>query len=354
VPVAISGAFTVQNSSHQVIYKGANLPNTNISMQGGMLCIGSQQMPFGTYCDIVPAIDGTLAVNFRYYHGSLRLCPASTGQIYAVNHVRIEDYLKGVLPGEMPKRFSMEAFKAQAVASRTFALFEKASFPGKRTWDVVDNESSQMYIGRSGETDQTNMAVNATRGIVLVADIPGQGRKIFPAYFSSTCGGWTEPATCLANINPNIRPLQGGVKCDGCTISPHRNWTNKRVSLEDVKNAINNRGDFPVKLQQIASVRILQRTKQGFIWSVEITDIAGQRVVIPGQRFRLTVGARKMMSTLCDIRIEGPDMVFESGHGLGHGCGMCQWGAEGMARKGYTGKEILLHYYPGAMLVRAY
>jgi stage II sporulation protein D len=354
VPVAVSGGFTIQNSDRKIVYQGPSLPNTNLMLQGNRLVIGSQQVPFGEYCDIVPNQDGILAVNYRYYHGSLRLHKTSSGQLYAVNHVRAEEYLKGVLPGEMPKRFSMEAFKAQAVAARTFALYEKATLPGKRAWDVMDNESSQMYIGRSGETQQCNMAVQATRGIVLTADIPGHGRKIFPAYFSSTCGGWTEPAVCLANIDPNIKPLQGGVKCDGCAISPHRNWTDKRVSLEDVRNSINSRCLSPVPLQQISSIRVLQKTRQGFIWKVEVTDITGRSVTIPGQKFRLTVGSRKMPSTFCDLHIEGSDLVFDNGHGLGHGCGMCQWGAEGMARQGYTAKEILLHYYPGAQMVRAY
>jgi stage II sporulation protein D len=354
IPLAVDGPFTILGRGGQKLYQGAALANSEVRLEGDGLRVGSQRIAFDEYCDVVPQYDGALAVNHRYYHGSLRLHRTASGQLYAVNHLKTEDYLKGVLPGELPKRFSLEAFKAQAIAARTFALYEKMTSHERKTWDVMNNESSQMYVGKSGETDMANQAVQATAAIVLAADMPGRGWKIFPAYYSSTCGGWTQPSTALANINPAIKPLMAEVRCDGCAISPRRNWDSMVVSLADVAQSINQRGLAPRPISRITSIRVLERTAKGHITKVEMTDSAGQRVMIPGQKFRLAVGSRRMPSTLCDVRVEGDNVVFYNGHGLGHACGMCQWGAEGMARKGYTAKEILLHYYPQARLIRAY
>ncbi|NLE30123.1 MAG: SpoIID/LytB domain-containing protein [Phycisphaerae bacterium] len=352
MPLSVNGPLKVQ-SRGRVVYQSSSMVLAEVRAEGNVLCLGAQRLAVNGVCDVIPDINGTLCVNGQYYRGSLRL-HITGGQIYAVNHVQIEDYLKGVIPGEMPKRFSVEAYKAQAVSARTFALYEKYTAPGSKTWDVLANEGSQMYLGKSVEIAKGNQAVDATRGVVLVSTTEKYGRKIFPTYFSSTCGGWTQPAVHLANIDPNISPLRGGVKCDGCVISPHRNWDQKVVPLADVVQKINEKGASPAPFQQLTAVNVLSRTPQGHIVRVEVVDITGQRVTISAQRFRLIVGSRKMPSTFCDISIQGSNLVFSNGHGLGHACGMCQWGAEGMAQKGYTAKEILLHYYPTAALVKAY
>jgi stage II sporulation protein D len=352
VPLAINGPFKVQVNG-QTVYQASSLASTQVQPYGNVIAFGSRQIPVGNYCDVIPDCSGTICVGGQYYRGNIRLHIAS-GQIYAVNHVSAEDYLKGVIPGEMPARFSLEAYKAQAVAARTFALYEKFSLSNNRTWDVLANEGSQMYLGKSGENAKGNQAVEATRGVVLTGTTKAHGRKIFPAYFSSTCGGWTQPAIYLANVDPDIVPLRGGVKCDGCAISPHRNWTNKVIPISEVTASINARNLTPSPMQQVTAVNVLSRTPQGHIVRVEVIDITGQRITIPAQKFRLIVGSRKMPSTFCDVSIQGTNLVFTNGHGLGHACGMCQWGAEGMAQKGYTAKEILLHYYPTAILVKAY
>jgi stage II sporulation protein D len=353
VPMAINGPFKVQING-QTVYQASSLARTEVQSRGNVVSFGAKQIPVNNnYCDVVPDCSGTICVDDRYYRGNIRLHIVGS-QIYAVNHVPVEDYLMGVIPGEMPARFALEAYKAQAVAARTFALYEKFSLSGNRTWDVLANEGSQMYIGKSGENAKGNQAVEATHGVVLTADTKAHGRKIFPAYFSSTCGGWTQPAIYLANVDPDIMPLRGGVKCDGCAISTHRNWTNKTIPISEVTASINARNLTSSPMQQVSAVNVVSRTPQGHIVRVEVVDITGQRVTIPAQKFRLIVGSRKMPSTFCDISIQGTNLVFSNGHGLGHACGMCQWGAEGMAQKGYTAKEILLHYYPNAVLVKAY
>lgn len=275
------------------------------------------------------------------------------GQLLAVNHVQIEDYLKGVLPGELPNRFSPETFKAQAIAARTFVLYEKYTAPGRKKWDVVATEGSQMYPGKSAETPKSLYAVEKTRGIVLTGNT-NRGWKIFPAYYSSTCGGRTQAATYLSNIDPQIKPLQGNVVCNGCRISPHYRWPEKSISAVEITQSLNNRFAAPVPLQMVKAINILNRGQNCRITKLEVVDSSGQRVVLSGERFRVMAGSRKMPSTWCNIRMQGSQFIFYDGHGLGHGVGMCQYGAEGMAQKGFTAVEILEHYYPGAKLKPVY
>jgi len=224
IPLAVDGPFSLNLANKQVAFRSAAMTASSLKMEGDVLCIGKRRVKIDEFCDIVPDYDGTISVDYRYYRGFLRVYPSYGGQFIVVNHVRIESYLPGVLPGELPRLFSSETYKALAIAARTFALYEKYTVPGRKQWDVLANEGSQMYLGKSAETAKSVSAVQATYGIVLTAELPG-GSKIFPAYYSSTCGGWTQPAVSLANVDPSIRPLRGAVRCTSCNISPHYTWT---------------------------------------------------------------------------------------------------------------------------------
>ncbi len=353
VPISINGPFNAYSYNGRLVFQGSGLNNTQVKVEGDMLCLGNQRFRIDDYCDLIPERKGTLAVDYRSYWGWLRLYRTNDGQLIAVNHVAIEGYLRGVLPGELPARFSVECFKAQAITARTFALYEKFTAPPRKKWDVVATEGSQMYLGRSVETNKAIQAVQATRGIVLTANI-GRGWKIFPAYYSSTCGGRTQSATYLANIDPRIQPLQGNVVCNSCTISPHYQWTNRVIPAAEITQSVNKSCPIVQPFKGVAAINVLSRGQNYRITKVEVVDVTGQKVVLSGERFRLVVGSRKMPSTWCNIRAEGTNFIFTDGHGLGHGVGMCQYGAEGMGQRGFTAVEILNHYYPNAKLVPAY
>jgi len=353
IPMSVDGPYTIYSFNGQAVLQGSGLGYTQVKLEGDNLRIGSKVVKIDDYCDVVPERNGSVAVDSRYYRGSMRLLRTADGQLLAVNHVRCEDYLKGVLPGELPNRFALEAFKAQAIAARTFALYEKYTAPSRKKWDVVATEGSQMYLGRSVETSKALQAVEATRGIVLTAKLNG-GWRIFPTYYSSTCGGRTQSAIHLANIDPKIQPLQGGVVCRTCNISPHHRWPDRVIPASELTQAINKSMAAPLPFQMVTAVNILERAQNCRITRVEVVDSGGQRVTLTGERFRLIVGSRRIPSTWCNVRQEGSNFVFFDGHGLGHGVGMCQYGAEGMAQKGYTAMEILSLYYPKAKLIRAY
>jgi len=349
--LAIDGRYVVVNGAERSSERGS-LPRTRVQVRPFGFEIGDRLVFTAGSIDIVPDTYGGLWVEGRRYCGFLRLHRIADNQVLVVNHVPVEDYLKGVLGAELPRSFQIETYKAQAICARTFALYEKLSRDnGQRPFDVSATEASQVYHGIEVHSTKSLQAVEATRGIVLVGET-AKGWKIFPAFFSSTCGGVTQAGRYLAAIDPDFRPLQGGVTCSGCSLSPKYHWAEQRIPAAEVVERLRERGAG--NLSGLRQVYVAKLTPSGRIAEIELTDPAGRTVSLPGERFRLIVGSRKMLSTWCEPALEGDELVLRNGRGFGHGVGLCQWGAEGMARAGATATEILRHYYPGARLVLAY
>ena len=180
------------------------------------------------------------------------------------------------------------------------------------------------------------MAVNVTKGKILVYK-----GDLVPAYYHATCAGSTEDASNLWKVD--MPPLKGGVMCDYCTRSPHYKWR-KEIPLWTLEENLNKNG---YKLARIASVEILSRNRSGRVDKMEIKDEAGASVVLTGKDFRQIVGPNELRSTKIEVSIKCGSLIID-GHGWGHGVGMCQWGAFGMAEKGKKAGEILAYYYPGS------
>lgn len=128
--------------------------------------------------------EGFVSVKNKWYRGNLMI-QNKGGKLTVINNVGIEDYIKGVLPSEMPSGWESEALKAQAIAARSFALANL----GKRAkygYDLNDTTEDQVYGGASAETSKTNQVVDDTKGLVLIYDT-----KIIPAYYSASAGGQT-------------------------------------------------------------------------------------------------------------------------------------------------------------------
>jgi stage II sporulation protein D len=252
----------------------------------------------------------------------------------------METYLKDVLPGEMPSSWPSEAIRAQIVAARTYALFQRQT----RKDDAYHIGKAELaYRGVEGESDAVSKLVDSTRGVVLVYDW-----HIFPAYYHSTCGGRTEDVNAVFGER-SIPPL-GGVECGQCKNSKFYTWK-REMSKDDIQKKLRH-----------------AKLDVGRISGIEASALGpgshGARVVVKhdrgattlaGNEFRLLVGANSVLSTAFQAREtrSGRSLEF-SGHGWGHGVGLCQWGAKGMAERGAKGADVLRHYYPGAELVRIY
>ena len=131
-----------------------------------------------------PDTNGYISTKGKWYHGKLMVKNVN-GKLIVINDVDLENYLKGVVPSEMPASWEYEALKAQAIAARSFALANLGK-QAKNGYDLKDNTEDQAYGGASAETNKTNKAVDETHGLVLTYDM-----KIISAYYSASAGGMT-------------------------------------------------------------------------------------------------------------------------------------------------------------------
>lgn len=131
-----------------------------------------------------PDTNGYVSTKGKWYHGKLMVKNVNN-KLIVINDVDLENYLKGVVPSEMPASWEYEALKAQAIAARSFALANLGK-QAKNGYDLKDNTEDQAYGGASAETNKTNKAVDETHGLVLTYDM-----KIISAYYSASAGGMT-------------------------------------------------------------------------------------------------------------------------------------------------------------------
>ncbi len=314
--------------------------------------------------------------------GILEFRVASDSNLLVINELPLEEYLKGVVPVEMPPSYPEEALKAQAIVARTYALW--AWDKGRNFWEPFNlpgDYSAQAYGDLKTHTYQTDVAVWSTRGkIVVYHDRP------IEALFHSCCGGHTESALLVFGHD---RPYLRGVFCgpeEPFTANPLRisvqdwiahppeecfgrpenartpesqrnfRWT-VRLKPKDLRRRILR--FTGVDVGKITSIRALERGVSGRILKLRIVGTRGE-VVLDGQyRIRRVLHNPPLKSSLFTIefvRALGglPTSIVLRGGGAGHGVGLCQVGTAGMAREGYRAAQIVAKYYPGTQILRVY
>jgi stage II sporulation protein D len=290
----------------------------------------------------------------RRYRGTLELeCAGGGSCVRAVNSVTLEEYLLGVVGAEMPPLYPLEALKAQAVASRTYALH--AMQAGREEPVISATASFQVYRGVEAEHARVRQAVESTRGEVLVHD----GRAL-RAYFHSTCGGRTASAGDVFG-DAAIPPL-AGAECDGCAGSARARW-DLVLSRELIEAAIGRRleaarerGAPAVGRLRLAELEVAEKTADGRARYVRVVHESGS-FEWRADAFRAAVEAVRpgtLLSTAFTVEREGDESWRVRGRGWGHGVGMCQVGAAGLARRGLGYSEIVARYFPGSERVREY
>jgi len=285
----------------------------------------------------VTAADGEIRVNGKGYRGLMEVRKKSNGLLLVVNELYIEDYLRGVIAAEVPPDWAVEALKAQAVASRTYALYRKKT-SGRRPYHILATVNGQVYAGRSGEHKNALRAVRDTEGLVVV-----YRGEVIPAFYHSSCGGHTENALELWGLD---EPYLRGVDCECQAISKYGAWE-KRLAVSRVAALLARRG---YRLRDISDMVIESITPAGRVRSVSIRS-GGAAAVVPAETLRAAMGYSFIPSVFFELSVDGGEAVF-SGRGMGHGVGLCQWGAEEMAEKGQDYASILRWYYPGTSLAR--
>lgn len=283
------------------------------------------------------SIDGSIVVNGRSYRGWIEIRKKKNGLLLVVNDLDIEEYLMGVIAEEMPHDWESEALKAQAVASRTYAIYQKRS-AGNRPYHIVATVNGQMYGGKRSERRNAVKAVRETEGMVIAYN-----GDVIPAFYHSSCGGHTEDASHLWDVD---EPYLKGVDCDCQEISRYGEWE-VTVSLAKIAAALGQRGYGP---RDIISVSIGSITPAGRVRDVAVKH-KGEDTALPAETLRAAIGYSVVPSVFFELETKGNELVI-SGRGRGHGVGMCQWGARQMAQKGHDYKSILRRYYPGTTVMR--
>jgi stage II sporulation protein D len=278
-----------------------------------------------------------IRVNGKNYRGWIELRKNRNGRILVINELDIEDYLKGVIASEVPNDWDFEVLKAQAVAARTYALYQKRT-SGKRPYHILATVSSQVYNGSNGERVNTVRAVQDTKGIFVAY----RGEAI-PAFYHSSCGGHTEDAAELWGID---EPYLKGVDCECQEIIPNGLWE-KRIRLSLMDRTIKKLG---YRVDSVSDMRIGAVTRAGRVKEI-VVGPASRTTVVPADALRAALGSTVVPSVFFELDVSEGEAVF-SGRGSGHGVGLCQWGAKEMAKRGFDYKAILSHYYPGTGLLK--
>lgn len=270
----------------------------------------------------------------RRYRGAIEFIRVGRG-LDVVNEIPLEAYVAATLLGEVSPSWGQQALRAQAVASRTYALHRRAR-AGDKPWHLEADTSAQVYLGIEGEAPWAWQATDATRGEYLA----WRGEPILAA-FHGTAGGRTASA---AEVWGRTLPYLVSVEVPGEEASPDSRWRAwvSRGELEKIAAAMGR----PVG--SLAEVRVLAETPSGRVAEVALVGSDGQTRV-SGRALRRALGATRLRSTRFRVRPEPTGFVF-LGSGYGHGVGMSQWGARVLARRGVPYRRILAHFYPGTEL----
>jgi stage II sporulation protein D len=252
----------------------------------------------------------------RSYHGTLKVYPL-LDELVIINRVPLDNYLASIVGAEMGDA-PYEAQKAQAIVSRTY-LFR--NLKRHQQYDFCDLTHCQVYKGTETETERSMEAVRETQGMLLY-----DNGTIAELFYHSTCGGRTADFSSI--FDGNNEALVSVSDSNYCSASPHFQWE----------------WNLPEDDAPFAELIISKRAHDERVLEV-LVDGAPEH----GWQFRMRIaqefGWNRLKSSW--FSVEKKDGYFHfTGRGLGHGLGMCQWGAKKLAEEGRSAEEILRHYFP--------
>jgi stage II sporulation protein D len=302
---------------------------------------------------------GLIAFNGKHYRGELLFLRGDTG-VVVVNRVRMDDYLRGVVPLEIgtTDRRDSAAVQAQAVTARSYAYVHAGGSSASRPYDVTASVADQIYGGADVETAVSDAGVSATRGLVLQ-----YGGHVVNAPYHSACGGSTAAADEIwrTSTEPYLQRVSDqipGTDRYYCDIAPRFRWT-RTLDGETLRAALvrylasytRTPGGYP---GTPLDIQVDTRTPSGRVGTLKIATDRGN-YVLRGNDIRYVLrapGGEILNSTSFTVEsMPGRDgsiaKLILRGTGYGHGVGMCQWGAIGRARAGEDVRSILRTYYPG-------
>ncbi|MCX7758138.1 MAG: SpoIID/LytB domain-containing protein [bacterium] len=285
------------------------------------------------YKDIMILSSNYLEYKNRKYRGKFFIVNKDK-KYYLVNLVEINEYLKSVVPSEMPSSWDIEALKAQAIAARTYAI--KVTIERRKKGEVFDLYSTvldQAYYGIDKENPRTDEAVERTKDLIIVYD----NQPIWALYHSN-CGGQTIDGRMVfpKRLDPTHQYLSS-VKCQ----YSGKKWENK-VELYTIKKNLEK--SMKVSIYSIENIYtnnfrtyiVYNKNSIYSLYNWEIRKLIGYNVI--------------RSPYINKLSIEGEHVVFE-GTGFGHGVGLCQFGANTLAKNGFNYQDIIKYYYKNVEII---
>jgi stage II sporulation protein D len=290
-----------------------------------------------------------LEVNGKRVPERVFFWPREENRFDVIAVVSLEEYLKNVLPWEMPLSWPLEALKAQAIAARSYAV-SQSQLRQNRHFDVESTVEDQVFHAKSHPDEKTfegklERAVEGTQGQLLL----DQNNQILKAYFHADCGGATDESSEVWNATLFVSSKKllknGTAKDKSCPMSPWAKWEAK-FTFEDLNLKLKSLLPYGEKLAQIKPMKMLN---SGRTHTLLLIGSGGGLSLITSEDLRRNLGFNVLKSAKFGIAKEKLGFTFK-GKGHGHGVGLCQWGSRQLARKGLGYKKILAHYYPKARL----
>jgi stage II sporulation protein D len=310
---------------------------------GNAAVVVSASAPIG-----VNALGGSVSLGTRHYNGSMSLQRVNQS-VLLINTVDMESYVASTLASEISPGWATESLKAQAIVTRTYGA--RAAIHGSmRSFDVTDDTSNQVYRGLDDVAISFVSAASATAGMILTAaNAPAD------VFYSAVCGGHTAGSIQLTG-RPGPPYLVGVSDADAtgrpyCTPAPFFAWENS-VQADAVAQVVG------VPSADLADISVTDRWPDERAKTVRVTRYGASAVDLDGHQFYVhcsaVLGYKVLPSAMFDVAHStaghsAAGYTF-TGHGLGHGVGMCQWGARGRAGAGMSAAQILDAYFPGAVL----
>lgn len=329
---------------------------------------------------------GTMQYKGKKYRGSITMQSQSESDITIINELSLDQYLYSVVPSEMPASWPMEALKAQAVAARNYAIVTMGRH-NTHGFDLCSTEHCQAYNGMEQEKSSSTEAVNATKGKIVTYN-----GKAISTFFHSSSGGHTEDSE---NVWSSKTDYIRGVDDKYSLGSPYDNWTFE-LDKAGIKEKL---AQAKIDLGDIRDIRILEVSRYGRVTKLEIEGSKGNKI-FEKEKVRSLLGSRSLKSIWYSLKTDAdvfaigsllgtaelgrasnmyvvsasgrtkinrpdnkinvtgmgsttaynviPSTYIFNGKGYGHGLGMSQYGAKGMAEAGNNYEKILEHYYQGA------
>lgn len=348
-----------------------------------------QLRPLTVYENGVRCVD----MGSRAYRGRMEIGRYNKTTLTAVNILPLEEYLYGVVPSEMPSTWHEEALKAQAVCARSYALI-KAGYGGesnaKKGYKVVDTVSSQVYKGYLAESVKANKAVDATKGEMVCYN-----NKVVSAYYFSTSGGRTESSDDVWAVKlPYLQSVPDIYEQDAS-----RQVWQETMTLNEIRTALAGQG---ISFGEVEDLQISKYSTTNRVYALNLIG-ENRSLTLQGTTIRTVLnlystkfkivrqgdtpdevavlsangmetgrisdmyiasadGVAKASDDLEQYIVQSADNLWNyprtapesadellfAGMGYGHGVGLSQYGAKGMAEAGYTYKEIIEYYFTGA------